>query len=117
MPHALEVSVQSGRAPALKFLMENGTYIENMVSSFPTMSVTIDSSLLTGTYADQHKIPGLNWFDSTEKQFNNYGTGFKETFRLGVRHTAHNMIHRLKSEEHTSELKSRFELVCRLLLE
>jgi len=109
MPHALEVAVQSGRAPALKFLMENGTYIENMVSSFPTMSVTIDSSLLTGTYADQHKIPGLNWFDSTEKQFNNYGTGFKETFRLGVRHTEHNMLHRLNNDHLSSNVTTIYE--------
>ena len=109
MPHALEVAVQSGRAPALKFLMENGTYIENMVTSFPTMSVTIDSSLLTGTYADQHKIPGLNWFDHSKKQFNNYGTGFKETFRLGVRHTAHNMLYRLNNEHLSSNVTTIYE--------
>ncbi|MFK4998286.1 alkaline phosphatase family protein [Bacillus sp. N9] len=68
MPEPLEIAVQTGRAPALKFLMENGSYIPNMVSSFPTMSVTIDSSLLTGTYADKHHIPGLNWFDDSKKK-------------------------------------------------
>jgi predicted AlkP superfamily pyrophosphatase or phosphodiesterase len=40
MSYPLEVAVQTGRAPALQFLMEKGCYISNMVSSFPTMSVT-----------------------------------------------------------------------------
>ena len=85
MSRPLEVAVQTGRAPALKFLMENGSYSPDMVTSFPTMSVTIDSSLLTGTYADKHKVPGLNWYDDSRKEIVNYGTGFRETFRLGLR--------------------------------
>lgn len=56
MSEPLEVATQTGHAPALQFLMEKGSYIPNMVSSFPTMSVTIDSSLLTGTYADKHHV-------------------------------------------------------------
>jgi hypothetical protein len=47
-------------------------------NGIPSMSVTIDSSLLTGTYPDQHKIPGLNWYDEQEKRIVNYGTGFRE---------------------------------------
>src|SRR5690625_2758646 len=95
MSGPLETAAQTGRARALQFLMENGNYISNMVTSFPTMSVTIDSSLLTGTYADKHHIPGLNWFDDSEKQFINYGTGFRETFRMGMRKSVHNMLYRL----------------------
>ncbi|WP_231478680.1 alkaline phosphatase family protein [Virgibacillus halodenitrificans] len=64
MPQPLEIAVQTDQTPALKFLMENGMYFSNMVNSFPTMSVTIDSSLLTGTYPDKHQIPGLHWFDT-----------------------------------------------------
>src|SRR5438067_11321184 len=36
--------------------------------------------------------------------------------RHGV-HVKHEPVHALRSEEHTSELQSRFDLVCRLLLE
>src|SRR5437868_12766535 len=32
-------------------------------------------------------------------------------------HSQHGVAHDARSEEHTSELQSRFELVCRLLLE
>src|SRR5690625_3162290 len=104
MPGPLEVAVQTGRAPALQYLMENGNYSSDMVTSFPTMSVTIDSSLLTGTYADRHHIPGLNWFDISRKEFVNYGTGFRETFRLGMKRSIHNMLYRLNNQDLSSEV-------------
>src|SRR5699024_4552776 len=109
MPHALEVATQSDRAPALKFLMEHGYYIDHLVSSFPTMSVTIDSTLLTGTYTNQHHIPGFNWFDMNNKQIYNYGTGFRETFRIGIRHTAHNMLYRLNNEHLSRKVSTIYE--------
>ncbi|MFD2045053.1 alkaline phosphatase family protein [Ornithinibacillus salinisoli] len=109
MPEPLERAVQTGKAPALQFLMENGNYISNMVSSFPTMSVTIDSTLLTGTYADKHHIPGLNWFDHSRKEIINYGTGFRETFRLGLKRTSHNMLYRLNNEQLSSEVSTIYE--------
>src|SRR5699024_12408791 len=37
--------------------------------------------------------------------------------RLSRRHRARAVLSGVRSEEHTSELQSRFELVCRLLLE
>lgn len=109
MPHALENVAQTGKAPALQFLMEKGHYIPQMVSSFPTMSVTIDSSLLTGTYADQHRIPGLHWFDTKNKQFVNYGTGLRETFRIGIRRTVHNMLYQLNHEHMSREVSTIYE--------
>ncbi|WP_404452093.1 alkaline phosphatase family protein [Virgibacillus necropolis] len=109
MPEPLEVAIQTGQAPALQYLMENGNYIPNMVTSFPTMSVTIDSSLLTGSYADKHHIPGLNWFDDSRKEIINYGTGFRETFRLGMRRSIHNMIYRLNNEHMSSEVTTIYE--------
>jgi hypothetical protein len=109
MPEPLEIATQTGRAPALQFLMENGTYIPNMVTAFPTMSVTIDSSLLTGTYADKHHIPGLNWLDDSRKEIINYGTGLRETFRLGVRRSVHNMLYRLNNEHLSSDVTTIYE--------
>jgi len=109
MPQALEVAAQTGRAPALQFLMEKGTYFPDMVSSFPTMSVTIDSTLLTGTYADQHRVPGLHWFDTRNKQFINYGTGFRETFRIGWKRSIHNMLYRLNHDHLSNEVTTIYE--------
>ncbi|ALX50416.1 alkaline phosphatase family protein [Lentibacillus amyloliquefaciens] len=109
MPEPLEIAVQTGKAPALKFLMENGRYISHMVSSFPTMSVTIDSSLLTGTYADQHQIPGLNWFDTSKNEIINYGTGFRETNKSGLRKSVHNMLYRLNNQHLSENVRTIYE--------
>ncbi|MBP2257752.1 alkaline phosphatase family protein [Virgibacillus alimentarius] len=109
MSMPLETDAQTGRAPALQFLMERGNYFSDMVTSFPTMSVTIDSSLLTGTYADQHKVPGLNWFDVSKKQFINYGTGFRETLRMGMRRSIHNMLYQLNNEHLSGEVTTIYE--------
>lgn len=109
MPHALEDAVQSGNAPALQFLIESGHYVSNMITSFPTMSVTIDSSLLTGTYADGHQIPGLHWFHEKEKRFINYGTGLRETFRIGVRDSVDNMLYRLNNEHMSKRVSTIYE--------
>lgn len=70
--------------PAFQYLIEHGQYYKNLVSSFPTMSVTIDSSLLTGKYPDEHRIPGLTWYSSDEKKVINYGTGPMEVLRQSV---------------------------------
>ncbi|WP_188205951.1 alkaline phosphatase family protein [Alkalibacillus aidingensis] len=105
----LQVAIQTGKAPALHFLMEKGHFIPDMVSSFPTMSVTIDSTLLTGTYPDQHQIPGLNWFDWNRKKMVNYGTGIRETVRLGFTDSLTNMFYRLNNQDLSKKVTTIYE--------
>lgn len=114
MSYPLEVVAQTGKAPALQFLMENGQFIPNMVTSFPTMSVTIDSSLLTGTYADQHRVPGLNWYDNTQKNVVSYGTGFRESLRLGMKRVINNMLKRLNNEDLSKDVSTIYEELAKL---
>ncbi|TFB24032.1 hypothetical protein E3U55_04255 [Filobacillus milosensis] len=109
MTEPLLLAIKKNKAPAIKFLMNHGTFIPNMVSSFPTMSVTIDSSLLTGTYPDQHKIPGLNWFNGNKKQKINYGTGFRETIGIGFSDSVINMFDRLNNEDLSKGVTTIFE--------
>ncbi|MED4572178.1 alkaline phosphatase family protein [Brevibacillus agri] len=82
MDKPLQEAIRQGRAPALAFLREKGHYFPHVVSSFPTMSVTIDSTLLTGTYADQHHVPGLSWYNEQEKRMVYYGYGPKEAMKI-----------------------------------
>lgn len=83
MDETLQEALRGGKLPALSFLMKHGRYETGMVSSFPTMSVTIDSTLLTGTYADQHRIPGLFWFDVPHRRYVNYGSSLVEIMKVG----------------------------------
>lgn len=84
MAQSIDRGIQQDILPTMKYLIEHGQYYKNMVSSFPTMSVTIDSSLFTGAYPDGHRVPGLTWYSKVEKKLINYGTGPVEVIRLGV---------------------------------
>lgn len=82
MDKPLQDAIQAGRAPAMQYLLKHGQYFPQVVSSFPTMSVTIDSTLLTGTYADQHHVPGLVWYSDQKKRMILYGNGAKEALKI-----------------------------------
>lgn len=84
MAQAIDQGIRQGELPTFEFLIEHGQYYKDLVSSFPTMSITIDSSLLTGTYPDSHRVPGLIWYSSDDKKIINYGTGPMEVFRHGI---------------------------------
>ncbi|CAM3667981.1 alkaline phosphatase family protein [Cytobacillus oceanisediminis] len=93
MDEPLKKAIKEKKAPALAFFLKHGQYSKDLVSSYPTMSVTIDSSLITGTYPDQSKIPGLVWFDNDKKQIITYGNGLFEIMKLGVSQFAENIMH------------------------
>lgn len=85
MDAPLQDVVHMDRVPALRFLMEQGTYYSRIVSSFPTMSVVIDSTILTGTMPNQHGIYGLCYYDEQKKRLWNFGTGAKESIAFGIK--------------------------------
>jgi len=84
MDKPLREAVKSGKAPAFDFLMKRGRYQSHVVSTFPTMSVAIDSTLLTGTHPDRHHIPGLVWYNEKANRIVNYGSGPMEMLKLGT---------------------------------
>lgn len=102
MSQPLQQAIQEGKAPAFSFLQNNGHFHPEVISSYPTMSVTIDSTVLTGTYADQHKIPGLIWFKEDENRIISYGSGLSEIWSLGVKNVALDSVVHL-NEEHLSK--------------
>ncbi|PTM59003.1 alkaline phosphatase family protein [Desmospora activa] len=109
MSHAIDEGIKKGELPALSFLLKNGQYQRNVVSSFPTMSVTIDSTLLTGTYPDQHRVPGLIWYNAEEKRIVNYGTGTGEVMRDGINQVLEDAVIRLNQEHLSSNVSTVYE--------
>ncbi len=102
MTKPLQEIIKEGEAPAFSFLIENGNFYPEIISSYPTMSVTIDSTLLTGTYSDQHKIPGLIWFNEDERRMVSYGSGIREIWDNGVKNVATDSVIYL-NEDHLSK--------------
>ncbi|MGZ9584323.1 alkaline phosphatase family protein [Paenibacillus marinisediminis] len=84
MSHLIDKGIEQNKLPAFQFLIERGQYYKNVVTSFPTMSVSIDSTLLTGTFPDQHHVPGLVWYSTRDKKIINYGSGPLEICRNGI---------------------------------
>jgi len=106
MHKPLEEALRQGHIPALRFFMEHGRYIQEVVSSFPTMSVTIDSTLLTGTYPDRHRVPGLLWYHEAEGRIVNYGNGKRELLKVGIKQMLMDSLYRLNNEHLSQEVKT-----------
>ncbi|AMA72994.1 MULTISPECIES: alkaline phosphatase family protein [Aneurinibacillus] len=107
MHKPLQEVIRDGRAPALAFLLKHGRYFPKMVSSFPTMSVTIDATLLTGTYPDLHRVPGLVWYDAAENRIVNYGSGgIRETLKTGLGQMLYDSLYNLNNVHLSRNVKT-----------
>ncbi|WP_249870021.1 alkaline phosphatase family protein [Oceanobacillus saliphilus] len=109
MDEPLQNAIDEGSVPALEFLAENGQYLPEIVSSYPTMSVTIDSTLLTGTYTNQHQVPALAWFHKEEDRLVNYGSSAMEIYKLGVEQVLHDTIFNLNQQHLSKDTSTIFE--------
>ncbi|SEQ27568.1 alkaline phosphatase family protein [Piscibacillus halophilus] len=111
MDEPLQKSIKDGKTPALKFLIDHGKYYPDMISSYPTMSVSIEGSLLTGTYPDEHRVPALVWYDENKKQFISYGSARKEIMKLGIKEVLRNSVFKLNQEHLSNQVKTLHEEV------
>ncbi|WP_409300975.1 alkaline phosphatase family protein [Peribacillus sp. SCS-155] len=106
MDAPLQLALKEGKLPALQFLLQKGRYYPDMVSSYPTMSVCVDSSLLTGKYPDKHKVPALVWYNEKQKRFISYGSDKKEIFKLGPKRVLHESLFHLNLDHLRDDLKT-----------
>jgi hypothetical protein len=111
MDLTLQEAIKNGKAPALKFFIENGYNIPNLVSPFPTMSVNVDSTLLTGVYSDQHKVPGLVWFNKKENRIINYGGNARELIKLGLKQAMEDIFYNLNHNHLSKKHKTIHEIL------
>lgn len=109
MPEALEEAIVSGKAPALAFLKEHGVYHSECVTAFPTMTASVDATLMTGVYPDQHKIPGLIWYHPEEKRLIDYVNGTQTVLTLGVNQTSKDVLIHLNEQHMSKKTKTIFE--------
>lgn len=80
----LDAAKEEGIIPGLSFLMENGTYFDELIAPFPSMSVVIESTLITGSLPDEHKVPGLVWYHAEEDRLVDYGSTPETYMKLGL---------------------------------
>ena len=109
MDPPLQEAIKNNRAPALKFFIENGMYFPDMVSPFPTMSVNVDTTLLTGTYCNDHRLPGLVWFNKKENRLINYGSHIRELWKLGLSQSLEDILFHMNNHHISKNVKTLHE--------
>lgn len=109
MPDVLEKCMRNKTVPALQFLKDRGRYWPDCVTVFPTMTASVDSSLLTGVFPDIHRIPGLIWYDPEEKAVINYLNGWKCVRKLGLSNCAKNVLYNLNQKHLSKQITTLFE--------
>jgi hypothetical protein len=109
MPNILEDCMRHRTVPALQFLKDRGRYWSNCVTVFPTMTASVDSSLLTGVFPNEHKIPGLVWYHPEEKAIINYLNGFQCVKRLDISKCAQNVLCNLNEKHLSKQVTTLFE--------
>src|SRR5690242_20803061 len=82
-PAAFERAIESGRAPAMAFLVEHGDY-RKATSVFPSLTPVCLSSIATGAGPGVHHIPSLVWWDRHERRIVEYGSSFAALRAAGL---------------------------------
>src|SRR5918997_1748163 len=83
-PSALERAVADERAPALAELMRQGTYVDDCVSTSPSITPVAASAIATGLGPDEHLVPSMNWYHRGEERYVEYGSSFSASRAFGV---------------------------------
>lgn len=66
-------SLEEGLLPEIqKELIDGGTFFRDVVSVFPSVSLSSHASILTGSAPSDHKIPGHRWYDRKDNRCRNY---------------------------------------------
>jgi predicted AlkP superfamily pyrophosphatase or phosphodiesterase len=74
---------EAADTPAIKFLLEHGTYAR-AASTFPSLTPVCLASIATGGHGDVHHIPHLVWWYRDEQRIVEYGSSFGAVRVAGV---------------------------------
>src|ERR671935_1363919 len=83
-PEMLERAIEHRRAPVMAKLIEDGLYVRDCVSTFPSVTPVAASAIATGAGPDEHHIPAMNWYHRGEERYVEYGSSFRATRAFGV---------------------------------
>ncbi|HEX6459049.1 MAG TPA: alkaline phosphatase family protein [Thermoleophilaceae bacterium] len=94
-PELLDRAMAEGRAPALKAVVERGTYVRECVSSYPSVTPVASSAIATGVGPDRHHVPSMNWYHRGEGRYIEYGSSFQATRAFGIRRSLYDTVYNM----------------------
>ncbi len=105
----LEQVVSDGAAPHLAAVMERGTYVNDCVAAFPSVTPVCTASIATGAGPAEHRIPGMNWFHRPEGRYVEYGSSFQASRTFGIHTSLTDTIYNLNLAHLSRDTKTVFE--------
>ncbi len=108
-PEALEQAVADGKAPVLARLMEEGHYVPDCVSTFPSVTPVAASAIATGTGPAGHLIPSMNWYHRGEERYVEYGTSFGASRAHGLFRSLQDTVYNMNLSHLSQERRTVFE--------
>jgi len=108
-PVVLGRMISEGNVPAFSFLAKHGTYLDRVVSSFPTMTPVATSSMITGTWPDRHRVPGFIWYNEEIRKIVDYGATRHSVLKIGTEKVLRNLLIKLNEEHLSPETPTLYE--------
>src|SRR3954466_2575224 len=105
----LERAVATGRAPALKAIMDRGTYVDECCAAFPSVTPVCAAAIATGTRQDRHRIPSMNWYHREEGRYVEYGSSFSASRRFGIARQLNDTVFNMNAEHLPADVPTVFE--------
>ena len=108
-PEQLDRAVAAGQAPVLAKLLEDGTYVRDCLSVYPSVTPVAAAAITTGLGPDQHRIPSMNWYHRGEERYVEYGSSFPATRAHGVFRSLFDTVYNMNMAHLSREVKTVFE--------
>jgi len=108
-PEGLQTALVDGAVPALGALIRAGTYAEDCVSTFPSVTPVAASAITTGLGPAGHLIPSMNWFHRGEERYVEYGTSFSASRAHGVFHSLQDTVYNMNLAHLSQSERTVFE--------
>jgi Type I phosphodiesterase / nucleotide pyrophosphatase len=108
-PAMLERAVATGRAPAMAAVMERGTYVDECVAAFPSVTPACAATIATGVRQEAHHIPSMNWYSRDEGRYVEYGSSFSASRRFGLVQQLTDTIYNMNATHLPREVLTVFE--------
>jgi Type I phosphodiesterase / nucleotide pyrophosphatase len=110
-PSMLERAAQSGQAPVLARLMQEGTYVRDCVASFPSVTPVCAATIATGVGPDRHLIPSMNWYHRAEGRYVEYGSSFSASRRFGLTRQLTDTVYNMNGAHLSPDVETVFEVL------
>jgi hypothetical protein len=108
-PSMLDRALESGRAPALKRIRQEGVYVDDCVAAFPSVTPVCAASITTGVGPDAHHIPSMNWYSRDEGRYVEYGSSFSASRQFGVLRSLTDTVYRMNAEHLSHDVETVYE--------